>query len=188
MNDDRLNILNPKRCCLMVIDPQKNLMKAIHEAERVISNTALIIHCAKAMEIPIVATTQYKQGLGPFVPEIADLLADNNCVDKVEFNALANYKVKQCVADLSAAVDTLIMVGVEAHICVYQTASCAIRMGYRPWIVADAISSRKGRNTKLALRRMEIMGASVGPVEMAVYELLERAGTPIFKALLPYLR
>ena len=188
MKPDYLDILNPGRCCLLVIDPQERLMKAIHKADRVIANTALMIHCAKAMEIPVIATTQYKKGLGPFVPELAELLADVTCVDKIEFNALANYNVKQVLANLPAAVDTLIMVGVETHICVYQTAVCAIKMGYRPWIVADAVSSRKKRNTKLALSRMEAIGASVGPAEMAVYELLGKAGTPTFKAILPHLK
>ena len=188
MKSDQINILNPGRCCLLIIDPQERLMKAIHKADRVIANTTLMIHCAKAMGIPIVATTQYKKGLGPFVPELAKMLADVTCVDKIEFNALANYNVKQVLANLPAAVDTLIMVGVEAHICVYQTAVCAIKMRYRPWIVADAISSRKKQNTKSALSRMEAIGVSVGPAEMAVYELLGKAGTPIFKAMLPHLK
>jgi len=188
MKPDHLDILNPGRCCLLVIDPQERLMMAIHKADRVIANIALMIHCAKAMEIPIIATTQYEKGLGPFVPELAELLADVTCVDKIEFNALASYNVKQVLANLPAAVDTLIMVGVEAHICVYQTAVCAIKMGYRPWIVADAVSSRKKRNAKLALSRMEAIGVSVGPAEMAVYELLGKAGTPTFKAMLPHLK
>ncbi len=188
MKPDHLDILNPRRCCLLVIDPQERLMKAIHKADRVIANTALMIHCAKAMEIPIVATTQYEKGLGPFVPQLAELLADVTCVDKIEFNALANYNMKQVLASLPAAVNTLIMVGVETHICVYQTAVCAIKMEYRPWIVADAISSREKQNTKLALSRMEAIGASVGPAEMAVYELLGKAGTPTFKAMLPHLK
>ena len=188
MKPDHLDILNPGRCCLLVIDPQERLMKAIHKADRVIANTALMIHCAKTMEIPIIATTQYEKGLGPFVPKLAELLADVTCVDKIEFNALANYNVKQVLANLPAAVDTLIMVGVEAHICVYQTAVYAIKMEYRPWIVADAVSSREKRNTKLALSRMEAIGVSVGPAEMAVYELLGKAGTPTFKAMLPHLK
>lgn len=188
MSADCIDILNPKRCCLIVIDLQERLMKAIHKADRIIANTALMIHCAKAIEIPIIATTQYEKGLGPFVPELAKLLADVTCVDKVEFNALANYNVKQVLANMPAAVDTLLMVGVEAHICVYQTAVCAIKMGYRPWIVADAISSRKRQNAKLALSRMEVIGASLGPAEMAVYELLGKAQTPTFKAMLPHLR
>ena len=182
------DILNPRRCCLLVIDPQERLMNTIHKADRVIANTSLMIHCAKAMKIPIVGTTQYKKGLGPLVPELAKMLTNVTCVDKVEFNALANYNVKQVLANLPASVDTLIMVGVEAHICVYQTAVCAIKMRYRPWIVADAISSRKKQNTKSALSRMEAIGASVGPAEMAVYELLGKAGTPTFKAMLPHLR
>ena len=188
MKPDQINILNPGRCCLLVIDPQERLMKAIHKADRVIANIALMIHCAKAMEIPIVGTTQYKKGLGPFVPELAELLVDVICVDKIEFNALANYNVKQVLANLPAAVDTFIMAGVETHICVYQTAVCAIKRGYRPWIVADAVSSRKKQNAKLALSRMEAIGASVGPAEMAIYELLGKAGTPTFKTMLPHLR
>ncbi|MEA1991237.1 MAG: isochorismatase family protein [Thermodesulfobacteriota bacterium] len=188
MRADYLDILNPGRCCLLVIDPQESLMKAIHKADRVIRNTALMIHCAKAMEIPIIATTQYEKGLGPFVPQLAELLADVTCVDKIEFNALASYNVKQVLTNLPAAVDTLIMVGVETHICIYQTAICAIKMGYRPWIVADAVSSREKQNTKLALSRMEAIGASVGPAEMAVYEMLGKAGTPTFKAMLPHLK
>ena len=188
MKPDHLDILDPGRCCLLVIDPQERLMKAIHKAERVVRNTALMIHCAKAMEIPIIATTQYEKGLGPFVPKLAELLADITCVDKIEFSALANYNVKQVLANLPAAVDTLIMVGVEAHVCVYQTVVSAIKMGYRPWIVADAISSREKQNAKLALSRMEAIGASVGPAEMAVYELLGKAGTPTFKAMLPHLK
>jgi nicotinamidase-related amidase len=172
----------------MVIDPQENLMKAIYRADRVIINTSLMIHCAKAMDIPIVATTQYKKGLGALVPELADLLIDTICVDKIEFNSLANYNVKQAISSLPSIIDTLIMVGVEAHICIYQTAACAIKMGYRPWIVADAVSSRKKENVKLALSRLETIGATVGPSEMAVYELLGKAGTPTFKALLPYLK
>ena len=181
-------LLNPRRCSLLVIDPQERLMKAIHKADRVIRNSAVMIHCAKAMEMPIIATTQYVKGLGPFVPELAELLADVICVDKVEFNALANNNVGSILKTLPACVDTLIIVGVEAHVCIYQTAVCAIKTGYRPWIVADAVSSRKKRNTELALSRLEAIGASVGPAEMAIYELLGKAGTPTFKALLPHLK
>lgn len=188
MRNNYLDVLNPRRCCLLVIDPQERLMKFIYKADQVIRNITIMIHCAKTMEIPIIATTQYKKGLGSLIPEISELLTDVPCLDKIEFNALANHNVKQALAVLSVSIDTLIMVGIEAHICVYQTATCAIKMGYRAWIVADAVSSRKERNAELALNRMEAIGIPVGPAEMAVYELFGKAGTQMFKAMLPYLK
>ncbi len=181
-------LLNPRRCCLMIIDPQEKLMKAIHKAEKVVKNTSLMIHCARAFDIPILATTQYAKGLGPFVPEIAQLLDDLPSIDKMEFNAFRSADVRSYLRDLSSSIDTLLITGVEAHICVYQTAVGALNHRYRPWIIADAVSSRDKKNKKLALSRLRSMGIPVGPAEMAVYELLERAGTPEFKSLLPYLK
>ena len=122
------------------------------------------------------------------MPELVELLTDKPCVDKTEFNCLANDGFKDMLADLSETVDTLILVGAEAHICIYQTAVGAFGAGYHPWIVADAVSSRKKRNAKLALARMQALGMSVGPAEMVVYELLHKAGTEAFKSMLPYLK
>ena len=68
--ENNTGLLTPQRCCLVIVDPQERLMAAIYEADRVISNTVLLIHCAKTLAIPILATTQYKKGLGPFVPEL----------------------------------------------------------------------------------------------------------------------
>lgn len=180
--------LDPHRCCLFVVDPQERLMAAIHRADRVVRNTVLMIHCAKTLGIPILSSTQYRKGLGSFVPELAELLIDVPCADKTEFNALANQGVKQLVSQLPSDVDTFFLVGVEAHICVYQTAIGVFEAGYKPWVIADAVSSREKRHTALALSRMQAMGMAVGPAEMVVYELLGKAGTPEFKAVLPYLK
>ena len=181
-------LLHPTRCCLMVIDPQERLMQAIYKAEKVIKTTVLMIQSAKVLGIPIIATTQYVKGLGPFVPEIAALLEGENAVDKVEFNAFANEKVVHAVAQLPSSVDTVLITGVEAHICVMQSAIGATQQGFVPWVIADAISSREKKNAKYALARMRSMGIEAGPAEMAVYELLGRAGTKEFKELLPYLK
>ena len=80
------------------------------------------------------------------------------------------------------------LAGAEAHICIFQTAMGAVQAGYRPWIVADAVSSRDKRNAELALNRMQALGMAVGPTEMAVYELIHKAGSPAFKAMLPHLK
>ena len=182
------DLLTPQRCCLMIVDPQERLMAAIYKAERVVRNTSLLIHCAQILEIPVLATTQYKKGLGPFVPELEELLSGVPCIDKIEFNGFANDAVSEMVNSLPETVDTILLAGAEAHICIFQTAMGARWAGYQPWIAADAVSSRKERNAKLAINRMQALGMTVGPTEMAVYELLQKAGSPAFKAMLPYLK
>ena len=172
----------------MIVDPQERLMAAIYEAERVVSNTSLLIHCAKTLEIPIMATTQYKKGLGPYVPELEELVADVPCIDKIEFNAFANPDVNKTMNSLPKSIDTVLLAGAEAHICIFQTAMGAIKAGYQPWVAADAVSSREKRNAKRALSRMLALGMTVGPTEMAIYELLHKAGSPAFKAMLPHLK
>ncbi len=185
---ENFNLLTPQRCCLMIVDPQERLMAAIYEAERVVRNTSLLIHCAKTLDIPVLATTQYKKGLGPFVPELEELLTDADCVDKIEFNGFANPAVSKMMNSLPQTVDTVLLAGAEAHICSFQTAMGALQAGYQPWIVADAISSREKRNAELAINRMQAQGLTVGSTEMAMYELLHKAGSPAFKAMLPHLK
>jgi len=172
----------------MIVDPQERLMAAIYEADRVIRNASLLIHCARTLEIPILATTQYKKGLGPFVPELDELLSDIPCIDKIEFNGCANPAVLKKLHSLPETVDTILLAGAEAHICIFQTAMGAMKAGYHPWIAADAVSSRENRNAELALSRMQSLGMTVGSTEMAVYELLQKAGSPAFKAMLPHLK
>ncbi len=172
----------------MVIDPQEKLMKVIHKADLVTRNTSLMIHCCRTLGIPILATTQYVKGLGPFVPEIADLLSGIQAIDKVEFNAFASPRVKDFLRDLSPCIDTLLITGVETHICIYQTTAGALNNGYRPWVVTDAVSSRNKKNKEYGLRRLESMGVATGPAEMAIYELLGKAGTPEFKSMLPHFK
>ena len=188
MSDRKLFLLTPEQCCLVVIDPQERLMAAIHEADRVIRNTVLMIHCARAFNMPVFASTQYKKGLGPFVPEIEELLKDTPCPDKVEFNFMANKACTALVQALPVSIDTLLLTGAETHICVYQTAVGAANAGLRPWVVADAVSSRARENHELGLHRFQALGIDTGPAEMAVYELLHKAGTPAFKAMLPHLK
>jgi len=172
----------------MVVDQQERLMAAIYKAENVVRNTCLLVHCAKKLEIPILATTQYKKGLGPYVPELQELMADVPCIDKIEFNGFANPAVSKMINSLPKSVDTILLAGAEAHICIFQTAMGALDAGYQPWVVADAVSSREEINTKLAINRMQALGMTVGPAEMAIYELLHKAGSPSFKAMLPHLK
>jgi nicotinamidase-related amidase len=184
---DTGNLL-PQECCLLVIDPQERLMAHIYEAERVSRNISLMLRLAEVLDMPVLACTQYKKGIGPFVPELAGLLADRPCVDKTEFNALANPGMKRLLSELPASVHTLLLCGVESHICVWQTAVGAIQAGYEVQVVADAISSRTPENHAYGQQRLREIGAVLAPAEMLIYEFLYQAGTPAFKAMLPYLK
>lgn len=184
----RTSFINAGQCCLYVVDPQERLMAKIHEAERVLRNMALLIRAAKVLDISHFATTQYEKGIGPLVPEIAELLGDAPCCDKLYFNGFAESRVRQITADLPSTVDTLIICGVESHICVYQSVIGALDRGYRVWVAADAVSSRSSVNDYLGRERMRQLGAIIAPTEMIIYELLQRAGSEEFKALLPHLK
>jgi nicotinamidase-related amidase len=180
------SLLRPESCCLHIIDPQQSLMAHIHEAERVVANIVRLIACARILNIPILANTQYKKGLGPYVPQLEEMMAGIPRPDKTEFNALANMETRTLVDRLPEPVTTLILAGVETHICIYQTAMGALERGLIPWVVADAVSSRTRANHELGLARLAAAGAIVGPAEMIIYELLGQAGTTEFKAMLPY--
>lgn len=179
-------MLKPENCYLHIIDPQERLMTQIHEAERVNSTISKMIHCAKIIGLPIIANTQYKKGLGLYTTGLEALMIDVPRPDKTEFNALANPETEKLVANLAVEINTAILVGVETHICIYQTAMGLLEKGITPWIVADGVSSRSKYNSELGLTRLQALGAAVGPAEMIIYELLARAGTDIFKAVLPH--
>jgi len=185
---EKPELLTPEKCCLMVVDPQERLMDAIHKPERLVRNASLLIRCARELQMPILATTQYRKGLGPLVEELDALLAGVPRIDKVEFDAMANPKVKKAFDALPRQLETVLLTGAEAHICIFQTAVGIMRYGWRPWVVADGVSSRDKHHVGLALDRLRNLGIPVGPAEMAVYELLHRADGPAFKAMLPHLK
>lgn len=178
-------LLTPENVCLQIIDVQQSLMAKINGADKVVATVALMIRCAKILGIPIIANTQYKKGLGPYVPIVESLLEDMTKIDKTEFNAAANLETESYINGLPKAVDTIILVGVETHICIYQTAVGLLAKGLDVWVVSDAVSSRQLDDHQSGLLRLRSMGVSLGSFEMLVYELLGKAGGPKFKEILP---
>lgn len=178
-------LLSPKNVCLQIIDVQQSLMSKIAGTDRVVSTVLLMIRCAEILGVPIVANTQYKKGLGPYVASIDALVADLVQIDKTEFNAVQNTDTASAIDGLSKEVDTIILVGVETHICIYQTAMGLLAKGLNVWVVSDAVSSRKIEDHQAGMLRMQAMGISLGPAEMLIYELLGKAGSPEFKQILP---
>jgi len=180
--------LEPAQCALLVVDIQENLMRVIDNAEEVTRNTVLLQKSANVLNIPQVATTQYVARIGPLLPAVTAELGGLTPLDKLEFDCFGNAGIAAAVKGLPAAVNTLIVCGVETHICIYQTVLGALMAGFRVWVPADAVSSRKPGNKEIGLARLREMGAVVASTEMIIYEWLRKAGSPEFKALLPVLK
>ncbi|PYP93428.1 MAG: isochorismatase [Candidatus Angelobacter sp. Gp1-AA117] len=180
-------ILHPQQCALVVVDIQEKLLPPIHEKERMVRNSQLLIRAAKILSLPVIITTQYSRGLGQTVPEIASLLPDITPLDKLEFGCFGNGQFCSTVANLNGR-NTLLLCGMETHICVLQTALGALAQGHHVHVAADAVGSRSELNWKLGLDRMRDAGAVISSTEMMIYELLGKSGTPAFKEMLQYIK
>jgi nicotinamidase-related amidase len=179
--------LPPQECALAVIDIQEKLLPFIWEKERMLRNSQLLIRMATAMDVPILVSTQYQKGLGPTVPEIASLLPGVNVIDKLEFGCFGNREYCSAAGKLGDR-KTLLLCGIETHICVLQTALGALNQGMNIHVAADAVSSRTELNWKLGLNRMQAAGAVISSTEMMVYELMGKSGTATFKEMLKWIK
>ena len=182
-----LSYLTPDRCSLLVVDIQERLIRVIVEREKVVRNTLLLLKTSHLLNIPVVASTQYAARIGDFPPEIKAEL-QHPPIDKMEFGCFNNLQYMEVINNLSKKIDTLIICGVETHICIYQTVLGALMTGYRVMVPDDAVSSRTKDNHNSGLARLRDIGGQVVNSEMLVYELLQKAGTPQFKELLPLMK
>ncbi|MDD5544538.1 MAG: hydrolase [Acidobacteriia bacterium] len=182
-------LLRPDQAVLVVVDVQEKLVPAIFEKERVVQNTALMIECAKILNVPILLTQQYPQGLGVTLPALRKLLPDTvKPIDKTEFGCFNNPEFHAAIQEQKPHRNTLLVAGIESHICVTQTVLGALQEGFHVHVASDATSSRTPFNWKIGLDRMGEAGALMSSTEMIVYELLGRSGTPEFKAMLSHLK
>jgi len=179
--------LRADECLLGVIDIQEKLLPPIHEKERMLRNSQLLIRLANMLSMPVVVSTQYAKGLGQTVPEIMSLLPGSKPVDKLEFGCFGNGEFCSAISMLAGR-NTLLLCGMETHICVMQTALGALNQGLNVHVAADAVGSRSELNWKLGLERMREAGAVISSAEMMVYELLGKSGSPVFKEILQYLK
>jgi nicotinamidase-related amidase len=180
--------LEADQCVLVVVDIQEKLLPPIFEKERLVRNSQLLIRLAGILNIPTLATTQYEKGLGKTVPEIASLLPASHAIDKLEFSCFGSDKFCAQLKHIPGNRNTLLLCGMESHICVTQTALGALRQGYLVHVASDAVSSRTEWNWRIGLERMRAAGAIISSTEMMMYELLRRSGSAAFKELLPYLK
>ena len=162
---------------LLVVDLQDKLLRAIEGRERVLSNTLRLVRAARLLDIPVLATEQYPKGLGPTVDMLAALIPDRPA--KATFHCLGAPGIAEGLE--KAAVRHVTLAGIEAHVCVAQTALELLRLGYRVQVLADAVGSRFAVDREFALRRLEQAGAVVSTTEAGIFEWLGGADHPRFK-------
>jgi nicotinamidase-related amidase len=180
--------LDAAQCALVVIDIQEKLLPAVPNREELVRNSRMLIRLATVLEIPMLLTTQYSRGLGPTVPEIAELLPKVQAIDKLEFGCFGAEAFRTALHELPGRRTTILLCGMESHICVMQTALGALEGGYMVHVASDAIGSRTDWNWRLGLERMESAGCVISSTEMMMYELLRQSGTPQFKEMLRYIK
>jgi nicotinamidase-related amidase len=168
-------VLDRNRAALVVIDVQEAFRKAVADFDRVAAETARLVQGARVLELPIVVSEQYPQGLGETVPEVAEHLEGIARVAKLCFSAAAAEGF-----DLRGR-DQALVCGIETHVCVSQTAHDLLDRGIEVHVASDAVSSRTLENKELGLHKMEGSGAVLTSVETALFELVGAAGTDEFK-------
>jgi len=180
--------LNAEECALLVIDIQDKLLPPIFEKDRLVRNAQLLIRATSILTIPALVTTQYTKGLGSTVPEVASLLTGVDPFDKTLFSCFGSDLFCAALKRLPGTRNTLLLCGMESHICVTQTALAALREGYLVHVASDAVSSRTKWNWKIGLDRMHAAGAVISSTEMMIYELMRSSSSAAFKELLPHLK
>lgn len=175
--------LDRRSAGLLVVDLQERLLRAM-EAEagpRALKNALLLVRAARRLKLSMAATEQYPRGLGPTVPELREALEGVRPIEKIEFSC-AN--VPGIVEGFrSSHVEHVVLVGVETHVCVLQTALDLLAEGFSVHIPADAVASRTRLNLETGLRLAEQAGAAVTSTETVLFQLLGRAGTEEFREL-----
>ena len=180
--------LEAGRCALLVVDIQEKLLPPIFQKEQLLRNAKLLIRMGSVLKIPAIVSTQYAKGLGGTVPEVASLLPETEAIDKTLFSCFGSEVFCTLLKSLPGSRNTLLLCGMESHICVMQTALAALRDGYLVHVASDAVSSRSEWNWKIGLDRMRAAGAVISSTEMMIYELMRSSASEAFKEMLPHLK
>jgi nicotinamidase-related amidase len=172
-------LMDVARSQLLVVDMQERLLPAVAGADRIVANAGILLTAAQEMAVPVTMSEQYPKGLGPTLPALAGDRAE--VLAKTEFSCLANVTLAHRLAHLRRR--QLIILGVEAHVCVLQTVLEAAAAGFTVFVVADATGAREEASRDAALSRMAAARAEVVTTEMVVFEWLRDAAAPAFRSL-----
>jgi nicotinamidase-related amidase len=180
-------LLSRERSVLIVIDMQEPFLSAIKVRDIIEHNIAFLIQAAKVFDVPILATLQNRERLGEVIPALQSLLPEQSVpIDKLCFSCMGVIPFTKSVQE--AARQQVVLTGIEAHICVMQTALDMLKAGYQVHVPYDAVASRGKPEWKYALLRLQQAGVIITSVESVTYEWLYQAGTDEFRQLLPLIK
>lgn len=175
-------MLNLHDTLLLIVDIQEKLFRSMHAKEELLANALRLVRGARALGVPFIWAEQNPKGLGSTVPELAALLTDVTPISKFTFNCCDSEGCMLALRDSGHR--SVLIAGIEAHICVYQTAVSLSAAGFTVEVVADACSSRTPENKRIGLEKCRTAGAAITSVETALFELLKVAEGPVFKEIL----
>ena len=177
-------LLDRRRAQLLVVDVQDRLLPAMHDGEAMVERCAVLMQAAQRLEIPVTVSEQYRKGLGATVARLDNLKGGATLMEKMHFSCAADPGIAAHVGGLArGGRNQLVICGIEAHVCVAQSALGFKAMGLPVAVVADAVTSRRVESVGLALSRLSAAGVTVVNTEMAVFEWLHQVSTPEFKEL-----
>ena len=179
-------MLKREEAVLVFIDVQGKLHEIMDAKKTLDASLEKVIRCAQLLEIPIVGTEQIPDKLGPTSEPFKSLLSEVPVIGKSAFSCCGEMKFMEEFQSLGKR--QAILVGIETHVCVYQTALDLLETGIEVFVVADAVSSRAPENKALALQAMRAAGAQILPTETVLFALLRDAADPRFKELLQLIK
>lgn len=174
-------MFQPETAVLVVIDVQGRLAQIMHEAAPLFANLERMARGCQVLGIPIIWNEQVPEKLGPTIPQLADALAGLEPLPKNAFSCAGNPEFLSRLEESGRR--QVILVGIETHICVYQTTRDLLQRGYEVEVVADAVSSRTAANKEAGLARIQAIGGGITSTEMLLFEMLGRADREEFRAI-----
>jgi nicotinamidase-related amidase len=178
--------LDRRDCVLLLVDIQKSMLDLCEERGRTVLNAGALIEAAQLFGIPVLCSVHNSAKLGGFLPELGDKISEPKMLDKLEFNCFENEGIARAL--LETGRKTLLLAGLEGHVCIFHTGVGALRLGYRVHVARDAVTSRSTSDKQTGMHRLDRAGAVLSSTEMMIFELLNRAGTEQFRALLPLVK
>lgn len=174
-------MLNAVEAVLVLVDLQGRLAEIVDHADLVVPNAVRMAEACRALEIPILPTVQVPDKLGPILPELAASLDGVEPIAKSVFSALRE-------PDFMVALDKtsrrqILLAGIEAHVCVFQTGLDLLDSEYQVYVLSDGVFSRTAENHQLALQRLHDAGAIISSVEMALFEMIRTSRHPVFRTI-----
>ncbi len=174
-------LLDRKQSCVVLVDVQEKLLPLIDEHESLIRHCAWVLRVAQRLNIPIIVSEQYPKGLGPTSSALKEIISTESVQEKLYFSCASDANCLKAIENLKR--NQIVLMGIETHVCVLQTALELQAQHKQVFVVVDAVSSRKQLDKKYGLKRMSKAGVELITREMMVFEWLRQSGTPEFKQI-----